>query len=29
VDCGHVGYLLRPSPYLSLTVNFVAEEPNA
>jgi hypothetical protein len=28
VGCGHDGYLLRPSPHLSLVVDLVAEEPN-
>jgi hypothetical protein len=29
VGCGHDGYLLRPSPHLSLAVDLVAEEPTA
>jgi hypothetical protein len=29
VDCEHDGYLLRPSPRLSLVVDLVTEEPNA
>jgi hypothetical protein len=29
VGCRHDGYLLHHSPYLSLAVDLVAEEPNA
>jgi hypothetical protein len=29
VGCGHDGYLLRPSPHLSLAVDLVMEEPTA
>jgi hypothetical protein len=29
VGYGYIGYLLHPSPHLSLAVDLVAEEPNA